>query len=125
MEFGDVMIVMGVIFLLAFLVETLVEFLFAPIFNNVGQLEKLKWTQFYIAVVVGVIGAFVYQFDLLFLLSGFLAQLFSPLVQADPAIPQTVYGTAITGVAIGHGAAFLHDAVTRYFKKPEIPGTGI
>jgi len=114
---GSVLIVLGVLFMLAFLVETLVEFLFAPLFNNIKAIEKFKWVQLYIAVVVAVIGAFIYQFDLLYLLARFLAQ----LVQAEPVVMMTPYGIAITGIAIGHGAGYLHDAVAKYFRKPELP----
>ena len=117
LSFGSVLIVLGVLFLLAYLIETLVEFLVAPIFNNIQGLEKFKWLQRFIAVGVAVLGAFIYQFDLLYILSQFLAQ----IAQAEPKIPLTPYGVAITGVAIGHGAAYLHDAVMKYFRKPELP----
>lgn len=117
MDFGTVLIVIGVIFLLSFLVETLIEFLFAPLFNNVPALEAWKWAQFYLAVIAAVVGAFIYQFDLLFLLGQFL----EATTQSTSPIQQSPYGVAITGVAIGHGAAYLHDAVMRYFRKPEFP----
>ena len=117
LTFGSVLIVLGVLFLLAFLVETLVEFLFAPLFNNIEALKKYKWLQYLIAVGVALGGAFIYQFDLLYILSQFL----SHIVQTESQIALTPYGIAITGVAIGHGAAYLHDAVSKYFKKPELP----
>ena len=117
MDFGSVLIVLGVIFLLAFLVETLVERIFAPFFDNIAGLAKFKWVQLYIAVGVALLGAFLYRFDLLYLVAVFLGS----LVNAPPTIQPSAYGIALTGVAIGQGAAYLHDTVSRYFRKPQVP----
>lgn len=116
-NFGSVLIVLGVIFLLAFMIETLVEFAFAPLFNHVPALKPYKDAQRYVAIAVAVLGAFIYGFDLLYLVALFLAN----LTGAPATIGPTPYGIAITGVAIGHGAAYLHDLVMNYFKKPKLP----
>ncbi len=117
MDFGAVLIVLGVIFLLAFLIQTLVERLAAPLFDNIGALGKWKWVQLYIAIGVAVAGAFLYHFDILYLVSVFLGS----VVGAPPTIPITGYGITLTGIAIGQGAAYLHDVIDGYFKKPSVP----
>lgn len=116
-NFGSVMIVLGVIFMLAFMIETLVEFLAAPIFNHVPALKPYKDAQRYLAVAVAIAGAFIYGFDLLYIVAVFLSQ----MTGGPVLIAVTPYGIVITGVAIGHGAAYLHDLVMNYFRKPELP----
>ena len=97
-----------VIFLLAFLVESLVEYLFGALFDHVPTLIKFKWCLMYISLVVGIIGAFVYQFDLVYLIG----------LYVRAGIATTVFGIILTGAAIGRGANYLHDLVKRYFVKP-------
>ncbi len=105
----EILAVLGVIFLLAFLVETLVEFLAAPLFDHLPALTGVKWAQMYLAVAAGIAGAFVYRFDLLYLLGGFLGV----------NIACNAFGVAITGIAIGKGANYLHDVVSKYFVQPK------
>lgn len=113
-----ILVIFGVIFLLAFLVESLVEYLFAPVFNNVPALAKWKWLQMYAALIVGVAGAFLYGFDLLFLLGNYLAGEFN--VDVPPMFTESIWlGKALTGIAIGRGSAYLHDLVSKYFVKPQ------
>lgn len=100
--------VLFVIFLLAFLVESLVEYLFGAPFENIPAMKPYKWLLMYVAMAVGMVGAFVYRFDLLYLLGAFVGT----------AIQVTVFGILLTGAAIGRGANYLHDLVTRYFVKP-------
>src|SRR5512146_206687 len=83
--------VLVIMIALAFLVETLTEFLFGTLFDKVPKLTPYKWTLMYIAVVVGLIGAFTYQFDLLAILG--------KVVGSNIGVQW--YGIAITGVAIG------------------------
>ncbi|MAT45353.1 MAG: hypothetical protein CL609_23740 [Anaerolineaceae bacterium] len=96
---------LAVIIALAFLVETLVEALFGRIADQIPTLAVYKWLLIYIAVLVGVLGAFVYQFDLIYLLSIYML---SP-------VPKTMFGIVITGVSIGMGAGYLHQFVSKYF----------
>lgn len=100
--------VLFVIFLLAFLVESLVEYLFGAPFEYIPAMKPYKWLLMYVAMAVGMVGAFVYRFDLLYLLGAFVGT----------AIQVTVFGILLTGAAIGRGANYLHDLVTRYFVKP-------
>lgn len=100
--------ILGVILLLAFLVETLVEYFAAPVFDKIPKLTAAKWSLMYVAMAVGIFGAFVYSFDLLYLLGQLLGV----------AVPQTPYGIVITGMAIGRGSNYLHDILTKFFTKP-------
>ena len=102
--------ILRVILLLAFLVETLVEYFFSPLFDKIPKLAPFKWLLMYVAMVVGIAGAFVYSFDLLSLLGQLLGV----------SIQQTAYGLVITGMAIGRGSNYLHDILTKFFtKQPE------
>lgn len=99
------MAVLAVIFLLAFLVETLTEFLFGDLFDKVPVLTPFKWALKYIAVAVGVAGAWVYQFDIVFLLGQYVGA----------EIAQTAFGVVITGVAIGKGSNYIHQIIGQFF----------
>jgi len=105
MEVQTVLGVLAVILALAFLVETLIEALFGRIVDHFPVLQPYKWTLIYFAVVAGIIGAFVYQFDLLYLLFMFMG------------IPGQVmtYGIVITGIAIGMGAGYIHQFISKFF----------
>jgi len=107
----SVLAILGVVFLLAFLVEALVEYLFGQLCEHTPVLKPYQWALIYVSAAVGVVGAFVYQFDLLSLLGVFLG--------AD--IPITPFGILLTGLSIGRGASFLHDAVQKFFVKPTLP----
>ena len=97
------------IFLLAFLVESLVEYLFGALFDHVPGITPYKWVLMYVAMAVGILGAFVYQFDLIYLIG----------LYVKAGIATTVFGIILTGAAIGRGANYLHDLVQRYFIKPD------
>ena len=105
----SVLAVMAVILLLAFLVETLTEFLFGDVFDKVPVLVPFKWCLKYVAVAVAVAGAFIYKFDIIQLLGEFL----------EAGIPLTNFGIAISGVAIGKGSNYIHDLIQRFFVKPQ------
>lgn len=104
----SVLSILAVIFLLAFLTESLVEYLFGAIVDHVQVLLPFKWLLMYVAAGVGVLGAFIYKFDLLHLLGDYVGAL----------IPIHWFGIALTGLAIGRGAGYLHDLVKKYFVKP-------
>lgn len=99
--------VLAVILALAFLVETLVEFIFGTIFDRVPKLTPYKWTLQYIAVVVGLIGTFHYQIDLMAILG--------EVVKSSPAIAVSWYGMGITGIAVGKGSNYLHQFISQFF----------
>lgn len=103
---GTLVVITG----LAFLVETLVEALFGRIVDHIPFLVPYKWALFYIAVLAGILGAFNYQFDVLYLLFMFVGV---------PSIT-TIYGITITGIAIGMGAVYIHQFISKFF--PSKPG---
>ncbi|RLI83491.1 MAG: hypothetical protein DRP01_09025 [Archaeoglobales archaeon] len=86
-------------FALAFLAESMVEYLFGKLFDHIGALVKLKWALMYVAAGVGVGLAWFYQLDLLSIISG-----------GDPTVP----GVVLSGLILGRGANFLHDFVGNY-----------
>ena len=104
----SVLVTMAILFMLAFLVEALVEAVFGTLFDKIPALTPYKWALMYVAFLVGIVGAFVYQFDLLYLLASYL----------DKATTLTInaFGIILTGLGIGRGSNFLHDLFTRWFK---------
>lgn len=107
---------LAIILMLSFLVETLVEAIFGEPINHVPTLTPYKWTIMYLALGVGVLGAFVYQFDFICLLGRFL--------EIPNAPPVTTFGIVLTGLAIGRGSNYIHQVITKYFpnKRPAQPG---
>ena len=104
-----VLAILAVIFLLAFLTESLVEYLFGALMDHIPAITPYKWLLMYVAAGVGVAGAFIYQFDLLHLLGDFV----------EAPVPVHWFGMLLTGFAIGRGASYLHDLVSKYFVKPK------
>lgn len=102
--------VLGIILLLAFLIETLIEFLFGTIvgyFPNWDiQPELRKSVIQTAAIAAGIGGAFLFHFDVLFL-AGQFAEL--------KDIPRTAYGMGLTGIAIGKGSNYIHQFISRFF----------
>ena len=110
---GKLLVVMVVALFLGFMIEALVEYLIAPWFDNFPKFTKWKWLQMYVAMAVGLVAAFIYQLDLVNLLSRFLSE----TTGSGEFIPITTFGLIITGIAIGRGSNFLHDIFTKFFTK--------
>lgn len=105
----NILAILGVTLLLAFLVESLVEYFFGAIAAHVAVIQPYSWLTMYIAAAVGVAGALIYKIDFMHLLGQFL--------EVDIAL--TLFGMVITGLAIGRGANYIHDIVVKFFVKPE------
>ena len=108
---GDirVLVLFAVVFFLAFLIEALVEYFFGKPFDVVEKLKPYKWLLMYIPPAFGVLFSFIYQLDMINLLSRWLGQ----------EMPITNASIALTGLSIGRGASFIHDIWQRFFvKKP-------
>jgi hypothetical protein len=103
--------VLIIIFLLAFLVESLTEYLFGKLFDQVERLKPWRWLLMYIAAGVGVLGCFLYNFDILALLGGYL------YVDGGYYQVQSWFGMLLTGLAVGRGSNYVHDLVTKFFVK--------
>ena len=83
-----------VIFVLAFLVESLVEYFLAKLFEKYGLSDYLK----YAAALVGIGLCFAYRIDILL-----------QLVGMTPVHP--IVGYVISGIIIGRGSNFLNDLI--------------
>lgn len=114
-----------IILFVAFLGETLTELLFGTFANLIESiwpkleavLERPKFRMSVIqlfAISVGIAGAFIYRFDVIYLLGQYLQE----FAGVPLNIPLTVYGLVITGVAIGKGSNYIHDFLNRFFIKP-------
>ncbi len=114
-----------IILFLAFLAETLTELVFGTVANLLESiwpkleavLERPKFRASMIqlfAIGVGIAGAFIYRFDVIYLLGQYLQE----FAGAQLLIPITVFGIVITGVAIGKGSNYIHDLWKRFLVKP-------
>ena len=100
---------------LAFLTESMVEYLFGQAVDHIPAMASWRWALMYIAAVAGVGLAFYYRLDLLALIG-----------QLEPS----PVGFALSGLIIGRGANYLHDFVSRYilqqqFPDPEVTDLGL
>ena len=98
---------LGIILFMAFLVESLVEYFFGEIANHVPALEQWKWLLMYVAAAVGIVAAFIYQFDLISLIASWL----------EVELNASPFGIVLTGLAIGRGANYIHQIISTYFPK--------
>ena len=96
--FETVRLVAG-IFALGFLTESMVEYLFGQAIDHFKKLEPLRWALMYVAAAVGVGLSFYYGLDLV-----------SLIFEGAPS----PVGIALTGLAIGRGANYLHQFVSTY-----------
>ena len=92
-------------FVFAGLVEALTEFVFAPLFDNLGWLDKNKWLLPYTPIPLGILGAIMYQFDILYEVSRI----------AGGTVEVNALGLVLTGVLIARGSNFLHQYTERWF----------
>jgi hypothetical protein len=100
---------LGIILLLAFTLEAMIEYFLGAWFEHVPQVQKYKWLTIYIAAVAGVVGAIIYQFDLIYLIGQWL----------ETPIKSHIFGVVLTGLAIGRGSNFIHDLIKRFFASNE------
>ncbi len=93
-----------IIFALAFLIESSVEYIFGTPMDKIPKLTPYKWLLMYASMAAGVGMTFYYKVDMLSMI-GDLAK--EPL-QATPV------GFALSGLVIGRGANFVHQFVSNY-----------
>ncbi len=103
----DPLALLAIILFLAFLVETLVEATFAPIMDNFTVLLKYKWMLMYIAMGVGIAGAFLYKLDIVYLLGAWLNVV-------GEGWKMSAFGIVLTGLAIGKGSNYLHELIKKF-----------
>ncbi len=94
-------------FAIAFLTETLVEYLLGIPMDKFPKLTPFKWLLMYVAGAVGVGLSLFYKLDLLALIM---------------AREGTVIGMVITGLAIGRGSNYLHQFVSQFFPTKKAVG---
>lgn len=96
--------ILAVSLALAFLTESMVEYVFGTIADHVEKLKPYKWTLIYVALLVGVGLSWYYQLDLIALVA-----------EQEPG----QVGYIMTGLIVGRGANYLHDFVSAYLLKPK------
>jgi len=114
---------------LSWMIETLVEkFIGAPLDIFFPEWKKYKPLLMYVPVALGIWAAFIFNFDLLYLLGLFMEIILKSIsdelgraVIMPIAIGITVFGKVITGFAIGAGSNYLHTLIQKWFKKPVDP----
>ncbi len=131
----NVLIVLIAILALAYLTETLVEFGFETVAHWIVAFipgaepllfpPKDKPTHLrtgviqIVAVIVGVAGSFLFQFDVLYLLAKFLNESLKP---TEPVmLPISALGMILTGIGIGKGSNYLHEMFKKFFRS-KAPG---
>ena len=100
---------------LAFVIESLVEYFVGEVANHIPRVEPYKWLTMYLAAIVGIVAAFIYQLDLVHLLADFLG--------IQMAI--STLGMVLTGLAIGRGSNFIHDIWKKFFLNPTPTATDL
>lgn len=116
MTIGLITILIAVSFALAFLTESLVEYLFGTLFDKVAKLAPYKWALMYIAAVVGVGLAVYWKIDLIAIIANGIAALSNVEFSWDVSL----VGQVLSGLAIGRGSNFLHDFLAKALQKPDI-----
>jgi len=102
--------VFGIVFLLAFLVEGLTEYVFGKPMDKIAVLTPYKWLLMYIALAVGLVGAFNYQLDLIAIAATYLS-----VTSIEPG----AFGYVLTGLAIGRGSNYIHEIFGLIMKKQQ------
>jgi len=92
---------------LAFVVESLVEYFLGEMFNHVPKLKEHSWLLMYVAMGIGILGAFVYRLDLVAAFAKYL----------ELNLQVSAYGIVLTGAAIGRGSNFIHELWSKFIKK--------
>lgn len=100
---------LAVSFALAFLTESLVEYLFGTPMDKLPKLCPYRWLLMYISVGVGVGLALFYQLDLI----AIIAQASGVALDLTASTP---VGMVLTGLGIGRGANYLSQFVSTYLK---------
>ena len=91
--------ILALAFALAFVVESMVEYIFGRIIQQFPKLEGLRFFLPYLALAAGVGVAFFYRIDL-----------FALILEDVPSW----LGVLLSGLGIGRGAEWLHGFVSNY-----------
>jgi hypothetical protein len=118
MNIVNVLALFGVAFMLAFLLEGAVEYLFGTPMDHIEKAKPFKWLLLYPSLVFGVLLCFYYKLDLIIL----IVYVLSKISGGELIWPVTPVGIILSGVLIGHGANYLYDFLVLVLKKkPPLP----
>ena len=98
-------------FLLAFLIESGVEYILGTPMDKIKVLAPFKWLLMYVAMAAGTGLCFYYKVDLVALLPTWLAELTKNNADYLP----TPVGMILSGLAIGRGSNYLHQLMSKFF----------
>lgn len=118
MNIGTIAILIAVAFALAFLTESLVEYLLGTPMSKFEALKPWTWLLMYVAAGVGVFLALYWKIDLIAVIANGVAAGMSgaPIIwQVSPV------GQVLSGLVIGRGSNFLHDFLSKTLRKPTLP----
>ena len=119
MDLGLVGVTLSVSFALAFLSESLVEYLIGTPLDHVGEpAKRWKWLLMYISAAVGVGLCWYWQVDLIAVVANVTAKL-SGLSGTWSISP---VGVILSGLIVGRGSNYLHDFLDKHLVKPAVPG---
>ena len=102
---NELLVLAGVL-AIAFLIETLTEYIFGTPMDKIPKLAPYKWLLMYIAAIWGVGMCLFYKLDLI-----------SLIIQQDA----TVVGIVLTGLAVGRGSNYLHQFISKFFPGKPVP----
>lgn len=117
MTLGTISILIAVAFALAFLTESLVEYLIGTPMDKIPALKPWKWLLMYIAAVVGVALALYWKIDLIAVVANGVAH----LAGIEYTWDVSPVGQVLSGLVIGRGSNFLHDFLDKVLQKPDVP----
>lgn len=100
------LVVLAMVFALAFLAESLTEYFFGIPMDKIEKLKPYKWLLNYVAVIVGILMTLYYKLDLISLIAQF----------AGGNVGSTTVGFILTGAIIGRGSNYVSDFVAKYIK---------
>lgn len=117
MNIGTIAILIAVAFALAFLCESLVEYLLGTPMSKFEALKPWTWLLMYVAAGVGVFFALYWKIDLIAVIANGIGQTSGDF----SAWPVSPVGQVLSGLVIGRGSNFLHDFLSKTLRKPELP----
>ena len=103
--------------ILAFLVESFVEYFFGLFFEYIpDKFQKFKKLVLsLVAATVGVLLCFFYKLDLIYILT----TISSMFAGKEPIITITAPGILLTGLGVGRGANYIHQFISQYIPAPK------
>ena len=95
----DILSILALSFALAFLSESMVEYIFGIAIDKIEKLTPYRWLLVYVSLAAGVGMTYYYRLDLI-----------SLILEQTP----TALGIFLSGCVIGRGANYLHQFISEY-----------